>query len=208
MPHQLQRLFTLGVRPETPPAVAQRITAANGSILSNGIGAAIAGALLMATGHTELGVALLGVPAVLSLGMVLMVLGRPTAARLWSALCQPAVLLAVGWLVGPEVIFAVPFVIVLVPFTLFTTEERALLTVSLLAVLGATIVLFVPDVLPPPLVELAQATIPTTRAIISIAVFVALISSIYVAALARDLGIRQLEDAREAAEQAQRAQGS
>ena len=204
----MQRLFTLGVRPETPPPVAQRITAANGSILSNGIGAAAAGLVLLAVGQRLLGLALLAVPVILSAGMLLMILGRPTAARLWTALCQPAVMVGVGWLVGAEVIFAVPFVIVLVPFTVFTTDERGPLVGSLLTALACTSLLLIPGALPPPRVELAPDTVQTARAIISLAVFIALIASIHVAARARDLGIGQLESARETAEQAQRTQAS
>jgi signal transduction histidine kinase/CheY-like chemotaxis protein len=204
----MKRLFSLGIREETPPRLAQRITAANGSILSNGVGAALAGLILLAAGQRLLGLLILSVPLVLSFGMVLLVLGQPTAARLWCALSQPTLMLVVGWLVGPEPIFAVPFVIVLVPFTVFTTDERGPLIGSLLFAIAAAAALFFPGALPPPVVELTPEVIPVAQAVISLAVFVALVTSLYVAARARDLGLDDLDAARLAAEQAQQTQSS
>jgi len=204
----LQRLFSLGVRPDTPTRVAQRITAANGSILSNGVGALVAGAVLMVTGPFELGLALLAVPLLLSVGLVLIVLGRPMAARLWVSMIQPVIMLAVAVVIGAEVVLAVPFVVVLVPFTVFTTEERLQLGASLVVALAAATVLFVPGLLPPPLVELDRHVVRLAEGIISLAVFAALCLTLLVAARARDDGIDQLDAARLAAEAGQRTQAS
>ena len=208
MPNPPLRLFSLGVRPDTPPRVAQRITAANGSILANGVGATLAGLALVLAGQREVGLTLFLVPSVLLIGLVFMVLRRPTLGRLWCVASQAGVMLLVGSAVGAGVVYAVPFAIVLVPFTVFSTDERGLLVGSLLLTIAATAVLFAPELLPGPWIAISDDVAPVVEAIVGLAVFVSICVSLYVAARARDVGLEQLDDARAEAQRAQRAQAS
>ncbi len=207
-PGPIGKLLRLGARPDSSPVEIQRLVMSNAALLANGAFGCPSALVVWWLGYHQLAAAIALVPLTLGADLVMSWRGYTVASRIWGAVAQVVICLLVGILGSRQLVVAVPFMLVLLPFSVFSTRQRLALGACLLAAIAAAVLVYVPGLLPGPLFALPPATLATAQQIISIGVLASVVLMTYANAAARDQAARELEQARQQAEKADQVKSS
>jgi len=180
----------------------------NSALLANAVFACPSTAAVWWLGYHELAAAIALVPLTLGAGLVMSWRGYTMASRIWSAVVQVVICLLVALLGSRQLVVAVPVMLVLLPFSVFSTRQRLALGICVVAALMAAVMIYVPGLLPEPLIPLPESTLATAQQVISLGVLASVLLMTYTNAAARDQAARALKRARKQAEKADQIKSS
>ena len=192
----------LGVRAEMPPEEVSRIRMANGIALLNGVFATLLGSVLAVSSFAAIGLSILLVPVLTVILLYIAFRGHSTLSRALTApfLCLPCYL--VGIMAGREVVLAIPFMLSVVPFSVFGLNEKKWLFSSLFVVSAISAQILIPGFMPDAVIALDPAISSAIQTATFGCVFLTVVALMFLSLVSRGEATNALEAARLQAEAA------
>ena len=192
----------LGVRPGMPPEQVARIRMANGIAILNGVLAGLTGLMTTIAKPSAVGLSLLIVPIGVAFLLYTAYRGHTNLSRALIAPILSLCCFLVALLAGREVVTAIPFMLVLVPFSVFGLNEKGWLFSSLFVVCAVSLPVLVPGVTPDAVAPLDAEASFAIQTVVVFCVFLTMIALMFLSVVARAEATKALEAARSRAESA------